>query len=120
MAEEMLTRHFSKAELACPCCGACEMDSRFMWKLENIRAILQRPMHINSGYRCKKYNATLKNASPKSMHMQGKAVDVKCQSAEDKFTLLRAANQVGMFGLGFGATFMHMDSRELPGKVWVY
>jgi hypothetical protein len=52
--------------------------------------------------------------------MQGKAVDIKCLAAEDKFTLMRAANQVGIGGFGIGATFMHIDSRDLPGKVWVY
>ena len=117
----MLTPNFSEQELACKCgCNKCEMDIKFLWRLEHIRSILGKPLIITSGYRCKKYNDSLKESSKTSRHLSGTAVDIKCEDAADRFLLLRAAFTVGMNGVGVGDTFIHIDSRDLPGKIWLY
>jgi hypothetical protein len=46
--------------------------------LERVRDVLGgRPIHVNSGYRCKELNTALKGAAD-SMHMRGLAADIVC------------------------------------------
>jgi len=45
--------------------------------LERVRALLQQPMHIDSGYRSPALNAHV-GGSSKSAHMTGFAADFKC------------------------------------------
>lgn len=47
--------------------------------LEEIRALLGKPLRINSGYRCQELNKAVKG-SAKSAHMQGYAADFTCNS----------------------------------------
>lgn len=42
-----VTRHFTVAELACPCCGACEMDKEFMRKAQVLRDIVDFPLQFH-------------------------------------------------------------------------
>jgi zinc D-Ala-D-Ala carboxypeptidase len=44
--------------------------------LDPLRAHLDAPMHITSGFRSRQVNAALRG-SPESMHMTGEAVDIK-------------------------------------------
>ena len=46
--------------------------------LEQIRAVLNAPLHINSGYRCLLLNGAVKG-SINSAHMQGWAADFTCR-----------------------------------------
>lgn len=46
-------------------------------KLEQVRALLGQPMHIDSWYRCPKLNAAVGGAQT-SAHMSGFAVDFTC------------------------------------------
>lgn len=47
--------------------------------LEDIRDLLDQPMHINSGYRCPALNKAVGGA-PNSQHMTGNAADFICPS----------------------------------------
>jgi putative chitinase len=46
--------------------------------LEQVRAVLNAPLHINSGYRCLLLNGAVKG-SINSAHMQGWAADFTCR-----------------------------------------
>ena len=46
-------------------------------RLEEIRALLKHPLHINSGYRCPDLNKAV-NGSQTSAHMDGYAADFTC------------------------------------------
>ena len=50
---------------------------RLAHKLEEIRAVLDRPISINSGYRCKKLNDAV-HGVPDSAHLFGLAADIEC------------------------------------------
>lgn len=115
-----LTLHFSEDEMACPCCGKCDMDETFMEALESFRVHFQIPLKINSGFRCPKHNAELRDSSPTSAHLRGRAADISWDEfpAAKKFDLLDIA--VGTFhGIGIGKTYLHVDLGALH-KVWVY
>ena len=45
--------------------------------MERVRAVLQQPIHINSGYRCPKLNSAI-GGSKSSQHMKGEAADFIC------------------------------------------
>ena len=47
-------------------------------KLEEVRAILGHPIHINSGYRSPKVNKAI-GGSPTSSHQYGLAADITCK-----------------------------------------
>lgn len=46
-------------------------------KLEEIRAVLGKPVHVNSGYRSPKVNKAI-GGSPTSSHQHGQAADIIC------------------------------------------
>lgn len=47
--------------------------------LERVRSILNRPLHITSGYRSPKLNAAI-GSKPTSAHVKGLAADFECPS----------------------------------------
>lgn len=113
---EFLTEHFKVSEMACPCCGLCEMHPRFMKELERFRQMVDVKLRINSGMRCKAHNAILPNASPNSMHLQGLAADIQWNGS--KFMMLRIA--LATFdGIGISKEFLHVDLNGKP-KLWIY
>ena len=111
-----LTRHFTEEELACPCCGLCNIHPKFLYELERYRQMVNEPITVLSGMRCLDHNETLKNAAPHSWHMFGKAADLKW--TRNKFMMLRIA--LATFdGVGVGKDLLHVD---LGGKqkLWIY
>lgn len=74
----------------------------------------REPFHIISGYRTKKTNAFLrrkhKGAAKRSLHMYGKAVDLRLPDVELKL-LRRAAYKMKEGGVGYypRSNFVHLD-----------
>jgi zinc D-Ala-D-Ala carboxypeptidase len=117
----MLSDHFSHKELECPCCQACSVSPDLISRLEALRMSLGVPLKINSGYRCEKHNARLKNSSPKSKHVLGEAVDIACTDPRLGFRLVRAAMHLGFGGIGVAKTFIHVDVRSpIAPAIWTY
>ncbi len=113
-----LSQYFTEDEFKCPCCGVCVIDSDLLRYMDLLRAVTGMPLRINSGYRCAKHNATLKDSKPTSLHLQGKAVDFHCPSVM-RFTIISAAIRIGFTGIGIGANYVHLD-RSKPSRIWVY
>jgi uncharacterized protein YcbK (DUF882 family) len=114
--------YFTKEELACPCCGKADMDETFMEKLVEVRKELNKPMVINSGYRCEKHNKEV-GGSPNSAHLKGRAVDISIKN-------LAEADQVRLLGVAFffhirgwgindkKSHFIHLD--DTRPRLWTY
>jgi len=51
-----LSPHFSKAELACHCCGTLKIDRRLVDALEELRSLAGKPIVIHDGYRWANHN----------------------------------------------------------------
>nr|DAW61260.1 MAG TPA: peptidase [Microviridae sp.] len=71
--------HFKESEFKCPCCGSLgqRIHPRLLFRLECMRSYFgDCPIVITSGYRCRKYNSSLKGSSKTSGHMKGKAADL--------------------------------------------
>ena len=117
-----LTPNFTLAELACPCCGKCEMDPEFMRRVQVLRDIVGFPLVPVSGYRCRKYNSSLKGAAEDSQHLYGKAIDFRVRNfdAKTRYELIQAAFSLSFSGVGIGPVHLHLDMREGPPKMWSY
>jgi zinc D-Ala-D-Ala carboxypeptidase len=119
-ATTMLSKNFSVKELKCKCgCGMLP-NPEFVQKLQQLRDLYGRPMHITSAARCPKHNAAVKG-SKNSMHMQGRGADIACSSGQDRIDLIRAAMQLGFGGLGLHKGFIHVDDRDWSNRTsWFY
>ena len=105
--------HFTEKEMACPCCGQMIIDPEFLFRLEALRRILDIPLVVTSGFRCKKWN-TKKKGHPNSMHMQGKAVDISVNSKKEYWKIEDKATRIGFTGIGIYPKHIHLDMR--PGE----
>ncbi len=109
--------NFRPIEFKCPCqnCDGGKMSLFFMSTLQGLRYQIGFPLHINSGFRCPEYNASLENSSPKSQHMIGLAADISTitLTPSQKHFLVEKAFQ-RFTGVGIYKNFIHLDLRD-PG-----
>ena len=119
---EMITPHFSRAELECHCgCGTMEMAASTLERLEAARLIYGKPITLASAYRCAKHNEAVggKSGSP---HLTGHAVDpVRPVGGASLMTMIDAFWAAGFHGFGMGDGRLHFDNHPILGKrAWMY
>lgn len=120
----LLTPAFTSKELSCPCCGRCEMDQAFMQKLQKLRDVMDRPLTIDSAFRCATHNRAV-GGEPNSEHLHGRAADIKLDPSctdQDRLKMLTLAMSVGMRGFGVARSYLHVDDRSIPrpATMWIY
>lgn len=122
--------NFSKEEMACKCCGKCDMDHEFMDKLQALREEIGVKLKVTSGYRCPEHNKKVSSSGKFGPHTTGKAVDLQV-SGLVAFRILFHAPRMGFTGLGLqqkglhNSRFIHLDtlqgSKNRPRPtVWTY
>jgi len=79
-------------------------------RLQQLRANLGLPVHINSGYRTPEHNVRV-GGSPKSYHLRGMAADIVVPGVVPG-ELAAAARKTGFRGIGIYNNFLHVDIRE--------
>lgn len=104
-------------KLSCSCgCGGTVTDERLIWILTAVREHFGKPVVITSGFRCEAYNRKVGGAA-KSQHLTGKAVDFNVQGVSPKEVQAYLDKLLaGRFGLGYGKTFTHLDTRDNPAR----
>ena len=129
-------RHFdpeSDSMLACPCCGACRMDMRFMDKLEFARMYAAVPFSINSGGRCPSHDRDVHREQVEdgtytgtSSHISNEskpscACDIAADST-NRYQVVRGLLTAGFTRLGIAKTFIHVDDDvdKAPEVIWLY
>jgi hypothetical protein len=86
--------------------------------LERMRAEMNRPLRITSGYRCERVNRKVGGVG-NSMHLTGEAIDIAYNSIPDALMLVDAGISAGFTRIGLGGGFIHFDLK--PTKtVWIY
>jgi len=120
-------RYFTPRELTCTCDGLCDhpvaISLDLVAKLDTVRKLIDLPVRIVSGTRCKRHNQRIGGALfsahvPKSGVSH--AADVACPDARFRFAFLTAA--LPLFNrIGIGKDFIHVDDDpDLPSNVvWV-
>lgn len=96
--------------------AATDMDTELFDLLYSIRTNLDssKPFHVVSGYRSPQTNAMLNSHSSgiakKSLHMQGKAIDINLPG-RDLFELKKIAMNLKQGGVGYypRSDFVHVD-----------
>lgn len=121
-----LTKNFSKKEFECR--DGSTMPSEVLEnvkllakELQVLRDFVGKKVTVNSGYRSKAYNATLKGASPKSQHLLGKAADIVVEGMTPKkvaetIEKLIAQGKMKQGGIGVYKSFTHYDIRGVRAR----
>jgi uncharacterized protein YcbK (DUF882 family) len=119
MTREKASINFYKDELWCPCCGVYNIVPELLEKLQDLRTYFNAPIVVNSGYRCKAYNSSIKKASKNSQHCLGRAVDIACRDSFDRYAIVAKAIALGFRGIHVDNTFIHLDVRTGPRVFYV-
>ena len=96
--------NFAPAEIrcqGCPLSRPCRRDAygiraEAMDALQELRTLLQRPLRLNSAFRCAFHNSRVGGA-PRSHHKLGDAFDVSVYgwTEQERAALLRSAHDTG-------------------------
>jgi len=72
----LVSKHFSKEELACHHCEEYLIKQELLDALEALRALGPEPIIVTDAYRCEYWNAHV-GGVPHSQHPLGEAADIK-------------------------------------------
>jgi zinc D-Ala-D-Ala carboxypeptidase len=114
-------KFFKLIDSACPCCNEVIPEEHPIWRYaDGIREKVGKPITITSGYRCKAYNSSLKNAAPTSKHTLKCALDLSTSNlgSVDKFKIVEYAIMAGL-RIGIYQDHIHIDySPEELNALW--
>jgi uncharacterized protein YcbK (DUF882 family) len=106
-----LTANFTRSEFACKCgCGFDDVDLRLVKMLQQVREFFDAPVTVTSGCRCPSHNQA-EGGSPRSQHLHGRAADFRVRNVSPG-VVYEYCVQLDPGGLGYYATFTHIDVRE--------
>lgn len=107
-------------ETKCKCGCGMDIVPELREYLNQLRKLYNGRITVVSGARCYTYNKKVGGAKH-SMHMEGKAADLKLPSrAYDRDALLYNSLKLPFWGRGFYKTFIHLDIRpEGRAAYWV-
>lgn len=111
-----MSKYFSKAEMACKCCGGLPEDGMsevLLSKLDELRDLCNQPLSVSCMYRCPEHNAEV-GGVPNSQHVFGEAADVIVPDDMTVDELADLAIRVGFDGIGryYDSGFVHVDVRD--------
>ena len=113
MENSWLTQHFQSDEFWCSCgCGKegpneNHISQSLVLKLEILRTAINKPMKINSGIRCLKYNRSI-GSSDTSSHIKCIAADISCTQMSDRHLLMSHLPKL-FERIGIHKDFIHVD-----------
>ncbi len=93
---------------------AVQMDPNLFMVLSRAQEWLksnqiERPIILTSGYRTEHTNASIEGAAFNSMHLYGKAADIKIDGLPSDY-LARLLRMCGGSGIGIYSSFVHVDT----------
>lgn len=113
--------HFSAEEFeqCVPPCKWIDMSVKFMNTLEKVRELAGIPFYLNSAFRSAAYENE-HGRSGTSMHTFGRAVDIRCNTSQERYKIVDAALKCGIVRIGIGPNFIHLDNGTNNPCVWTY
>ena len=113
-----LSKDFDDSEFFCPCCGESNISPALILKLQSLRDLVGKPIHITSGYRCHSYNKRIRGAD-NSPHLEGLASDIQV-SGMAPTTLAILADRIKYIRIGIYEKHLHIDVKPAnPSKYWL-
>lgn len=114
-----LSANFRVSEFSCHgrgCCDSVLIDDTLVAFLQQIRNHFEKPVTVNSGYRCPNHNKQVGGATG-SYHTKGMAADIAVQGVAPA-EVARYAESMGVPGIGLYETpsdgfFVHIDTRPV-------
>lgn len=88
-----------------------KMNPDFLVKLDTCRELSGIPFRITSSFRTPEKNRRV-GGSPGSMHLKGRAVDIECESGEDRAIIIKTALNLGL-SVGVMRAGLHLDDRDV-------
>ena len=125
-----MTKNFKINEFECNC-GDCKISAdvknnliKLADQLQILRDKVQKPIKINSAYRCANYNDNVVKGAKHSQHKLGKAADIVINgmTPNDVHELVCEMVELGQInfgGIGKYNTFTHVDIRDYSAR-WDY
>lgn len=110
-----ITKNFSRVEFTCKCgCGSDYIKYELVSLLQQIREIVNRPIVVISGVRCKNHNQRVGGAKV-SKHLTGEAADIRVNGYTPN-QIAKIANNILQNRGGIKAysnqNFTHIDIRS--------
>lgn len=116
-------KYFKESEFnrCIPACSLQDMNQTTIKKLDAAREMAGIPIVLNSAYRSVDYEKS-KGRMGTSAHTLGRAVDIRCNSDENRFKLIIALYRAGFTRIGVGKTYIHADDspRHKQNVLWHY
>jgi len=108
-------KYFTESEMVCKHCEGLPpdgMNEALLRKLDELRELVQQPVHTTCMYRCPEHNAEVGGVE-NSQHVLGNAADIYCDGLSVD-ELADAAVTVGFDGIGryYEQEFVHVDCRD--------
>ena len=111
-----MSKNFKQNEFACKCCHKIIVSSELLAVLELVRSHFNRPVSINSGYRCDAHNKEI-GGKPNSRHKLGVAADITVigiTPAQVAYYLESIFPDT--YGVGRYNSFTHIDVRKKKAR----
>lgn len=111
-----MTKHFSRSEFSCKCCGKSKVSNELLAVLELVRSHFGEPVVITSGYRCPEHNKAVGGA-PNSKHLLGVAADIHVKNT-DSSKVYKFLNDIfpDVYGIGLYSNWTHIDVRKKKAR----
>ena len=118
-----MSKYFSAAEFR-RCTQSCsieQMADRFLSIMDEVRERAGIPLVVTSAYRSREWEREHKRTG-NSAHPRGVAMDIRCNTSNNRWRISRAALAVGIRRIGIGKNYLHLDCDDsLPQNViWHY
>ena len=120
--DRILSAHFDTSEFwcrgrdqkTCKCNHSLKLHAELIEMLEELRKLCgNRPLYINSGYRCPEHNSAIGGAV-NSQHCLGTAADVACPYGMNFDDFISCVEKLPFDGVGIyrSENFVHVDIRN--------
>lgn len=121
---KMITaKYFKESEfrVCVPSCSLQNMQQHTIDKLDAAREMAGIPFVLNSAYRSKKWELS-KGRTGTGAHTQGCAVDIRCNTDENRMKIISALLAVGFRRIGVAKTYIHADDdpKKKQNLIWLY
>lgn len=116
-SKDQIAKNFKAYEFAChgsDCCSTTKIDEKLVAYIQMIRDHFDKPVYVNSAYRCAKHNKKV-GGSSSSCHVKGTAADIRVKDVPPT-EVAKYAESIGILGIGLYETavdgyFVHIDTR---------